>query len=224
MTYGIEVFSSNGTFQLGTTVEEALTVVSSGTITAGNSISLNPSNQIIAFNRTDNGFIRGNTNATGTLWTSHASYGTVKYIILERMSTKAEDSAGTYGIRIVKSDGSTRNYSSNYSKGVEIISVVAPNSVGNAQIQDANGNLPPDMIYLGNPTDIYAAPGSQAFNFQSGVGGLRQETFRFFHTATSAFPRIGIGAEGIYSFFLNGSQTRIRFLNHSSIIVLKQKG
>tara|TARA_R110002074_G_scaffold55025_1_gene136920 strand:+ start:703 stop:1365 length:663 start_codon:yes stop_codon:yes gene_type:complete len=220
LSYGIEVFSSNNTFQLGTTVDEALTVVSSGTISAGNnSPTINPLNQIIAFNRTDDGFIRGNTNSTGTLWTAHASYGTVKYLLLERMSVRAEDSAGDYGIRVFKSDGSTRNYSSNYSKGVEIISVVEPNTVGNAATNDSNGARPPDYIYSGNPTDIYVAPGSQAFNFQSNVGGLRQETFKFFHSGTA-----GIGAEGIYSFFLFGTQYRIRFMNHSSIIVLKQKG
>ena len=224
MSYGIEVFSSNNTFQLGTTVDETLTVVSSGTVTAGNSISLNPSNQIIAFNRTNNGFIRGNTNATGTTWTAHGNYGTVKYILLERMSTKAEDSAGTYGIRLFKSNGSSRSYSSNYSKGVEIISVVKPNTVGNSATNNANGARAPDMIYNGNPTNIYVAPGSQAFSFQSGVGGVRQETFRFFHTATSAWPALGIGAEGIFSFFLFGTQYRIRMMNHSAIIVLKQKG
>ena len=70
MAYGIEVFSSNGSLQFGTTVQESLSVINSGTVGSGNSVTYDGANEILCFNRSTTGWIGGITNSTATSWTN----------------------------------------------------------------------------------------------------------------------------------------------------------
>lgn len=210
MSYGIDVFNSIGGLQFSTQYVDGFTVIDTGTVTNSSSVSYDANNEILGFNRTTTGWIDGNTNSTGTSWTNTSGV-TINWLKLRRTSLQTEDSAGTYGIRVYDSSGTKVIYSSNFSKGQQIIDIVPTGSVsstGTAITQSP-------VIYSGSPSGIYYCPGRMIFTFNSN-SYKAYETAYFDYTGNVIRSRNLIGYDIGFGFFYVG------YSNKSSIILTKR--
>ena len=132
MSYGIEVFNSNENLQFSTS-QETITVVTEGTVVNNGSIDFDNTKEIFMVNRTSNGYCRGDVvvggGSGGIERFTNLSGVTINYLKATRTSQVAEDSSGTYGVRVFDTNGTSRFFSSNYSKGQSLIDILAPNTV-----------------------------------------------------------------------------------------------
>ena len=235
MSYGATFLNSQNKVQCGTGVLEGLFIVASGTANPGSSVSVDPSKEFLAFNRTTAGFIRGSHNTAGTVWTaennSSSNYGAINWIKCRRISDVTAAQTG-YGLNIYKSNGTSLAYSSNLAVGIDIKHIQDPQTLGSLQgantapYTNVNTSMPSQRIYNmsteGTFVNYYFAPGWQQFvvtlNGQQVTGGIRQETFHFQSNFT-------VGIEGLFSGMIVGtsSRYRIRMLNFSSILVIKRR-
>lgn len=135
MSYGIEVYNSNQNLQFST-AQETIIVVSSGTVANNGTVDFDNSIEIFCVNRASDGWCKGTvtvgggaggierfTNLTGT-------NQTLNWMKATRASQVNEDAVASYGIRVFDTNGTTRLYSSNYSKGQSVIDIKSPNTLG----------------------------------------------------------------------------------------------
>jgi hypothetical protein len=214
MAYGIEVFSSNSSLQFGTTAQESLSVINSGTVGATNSVTYDGANEILCFNRSTTGWIDGNTNSTATSWTGGA---TINWIKLKRITTDssnpAGDDSGDYGIQVFNSAGNATTYSSNFTKGPEVLAVKSPGSVtsGGTAVSSAG------IIYSGAPAGVYVGVGRMVWGYDNWVYQA-YETLYFDYTNNVIRSRNLSGYNIGYGFIYVGHP------NKSSMIIFKRKG
>lgn len=166
MAYGIEIYNSSGNIQFSTNAcIENLKVIDANTVTSTGSISYNGTNEILALNRPGTGYVLGDTNSTQTSWTNNSGVS-LNYVKMRRMSldgTAAEDSSGSYGIRVFTSNSGLA-WSSNFSKGQAVQDIINPRSFQSSSPGGLNFS-PTDhpVIYNGDPTGVYVAFGSMLY-------------------------------------------------------------
>jgi hypothetical protein len=211
MAYGIEILSSNNTFQLGTEVQESLSVINSGTCSSGNSVTYDGSNEILCFNRSTTGWIIGNTNSTATSW-ANISGATINWIKLKRITTDTEDDTGAYGIRIFNSGG-TKTYSSNFTKGQEILDVKSPGNVSSTGLAITQAAT----IYSSNPTGVYVGVGRMIYAASTSQYDAYENLY-FDYTNNI------IRSRNLVGFDIGNGFSYLGRPNKSSLIVFKRKG
>ena len=217
MAYGLEIFSNNGSLQLGTTVQESLSVITASTVANGSSVDYNGTNEILCFNRSTTGWIAGNTNATATSWTNGSGVA-VNWIKLQRMTQTLEDETHNYGLKIFDAQGSSRTYSTGFSKSQEILNVISPRTISSTTIQPGGASL----IYTGDPVGVYVGVGRMKFTYSdSEYTGLEN---LYFDTSNNV-----IRSRNLVGFNLGpgGGPSGWNYIpraNSSSLIVFKRKG
>lgn len=212
MAYGIEIFSSNNTLQLGTTAQENLTVIDTGTVASSASVTYDGLNEILCFNRSTTGWVDGNTNSTATSWTNTSGV-TVNWLKLKRASTNTEDDSGTYGIKVFKSDGTSINFSSNYSKGQDVLAVISPGTVSSTGTAITQSPI----IYSGAPSGVYVGVGRMVFSV-SASQYQAYETLYFDYTSNV------IRSRNLFGFDIGTGFTYLGYPNKSSLIVFNRNG
>lgn len=211
MAYGIKILSNNNTLQLGTEVQESLSVINYGTCGSGNSVTYNGSNEILCFNRGTTGWIDGNTNSTATSW-ANTSGATINWIKLKRITIDTEDDSGAYGIRLFNS-GSTKTYSSNFTKGQEILDVKSPGTVSSTGPAITGAAT----IYSSNPTGVYVGVGRMIFAYSS-------SQYEAYENLYFDYTNNIIRSRNLVGFNIGNGFSYIGRPNKSSLIVFKRKG
>jgi hypothetical protein len=212
MAYGIEVLNDNGTVQFSSEAQESLTVINYGTCGPSNSVTYDGNNEILCFNRSTTGWINGNTNSFATSWTN-ASGVTVNWIKLKRASTDTADDTADYGIEVYKSDGTSINFSSNFSKAQNITDIIAPRSV--FSLNNTIAGSP--EIHTGDPTGLYVGVGRMTYFESTNNDDLYDNIY---------FDYIGnkIRMREIFSFRLYFSKSWVGRFNLSTLLVFNTLG
>ena len=212
MAYGLEIFSNNGSLQLGTTVQESLSVIGSATVATGSSVEYNGTNEILCFNRSTTGWITGNTNATGTSWTN-SSGDPVNWIKLQRMTQSTEDETHNYGLKIFDAQGSSRTYSTGFSKSQEVLYVKSPGTVSSTS-KEVGGAA---VIYTGDPAGVYVGVGRMYYG--SSLSQYDAYENLYFDTSNDV-----IRSRNLVGFDIGNGWNYIGRPNRSSLIIFKRKG
>ncbi|MGY8868632.1 MAG: hypothetical protein ACKVJK_23745, partial [Methylophagaceae bacterium] len=163
MAYGIEVYNENENLQFSTD-QESFAVIDTGTVTNTSSVDYNSANEILFVRRTTTGHIDGNTTrevSSGVDRWTNASGTTVEYLKVKRTSQRAEDNSSTYGVKVFKSDGTTLQYSSGYSKGPKLIDIISPGSTQSFGYPNAYAYKP--VLYSGSLTNIWYGFGDMKY-------------------------------------------------------------
>ena len=212
MAYGLEIFSNNGSLQLGTTTQESLSVTEEGIVGPTGTVGYNPLNEILCFNRSTTGWLVGNTNAAGTSWTNSSGVA-VNWIKLKRMTQSAENETNNYGLKIFDAQGSSTTYSTAFSLSQEVVNVISPRTISSTTIQPGGASL----IYTGDPAGVYVGVGRMKFSSsQTSYTALEN---LYFDTSNNVIrSRNLVGANIGNGFFY------IPRPNSSSLIVFKRKG
>lgn len=191
MAYGIEVYNQNNNLQFSAE-QESFAVIDTGTVTNTSFKDYNSANEILFVRRTTTGHIDGNTSrggGTGGIdrWTN-ASGATVEYLLVKRTSQRAEDNSSTYGIKVFKSDGTTLQYSSGYSKGPKLIDIIPPGSTQSFGYPNNYTYKP--VLYSGSLTNIWYGFGDMKFTngviiFQGTYWNYTANTIQALNQATT---------------------------------------
>ena len=103
MSYGIETFNSNGNLQFSTS-QETISVITSGTVANNGTVDFDNSKEIFMVNRATTGWCKADVTvgggAGGIERFKNLTGATINYLKATRTSQVAENSAGTYGIRV----------------------------------------------------------------------------------------------------------------------------
>jgi hypothetical protein len=215
MAYGLEIFSNNDTLQLGTTVQESLSITDSGTANAAGfyaTVPYNGTNEILCFNRSTTGWLTGTTNAAGTSWTN--SSGTaVNWIKLRRMTESEENETNNYGLKIFDAQGSSTTYSTAFSFSQEVLNVKSPGTVSSTSL--AEQDTP--VIYTGDPIGEYVGVGRMYY----GASTSQYDAYEnlYFDTSNNV-----IRSRNLVGFDIGNGWNYIGRPNRSSLIVFKRKG
>jgi hypothetical protein len=212
MAYGIEVFNNNQTFQFGTNAETSLTVVTSGSVATNANVSLNTTTQILCVRRANTGFIYGTTTpGTSGRW-RNVSGVTVDYIILEKMTFRASNDSGDYGIEIYNSAG-VLTFSSKYTRGQAILSVYPPGTL--ASTSDLAPSDHP-AVYSGDLTGVYYGFGRMVYDLTV-TPYIKSEVAYFDYTGNL------IRSVNVTGYPIQGFGTvYVAYANVSSVITLKR--
>jgi hypothetical protein len=215
VAYGIETFGSGGYLQFSTEVQESLTVVEAGAVANNVAVPYNNDNEILCFHKDETGWLRGNHNDTLTSWTNKSGVS-INWIKLKRCTVdgvSGEDSAGSYGLQVFNSSG-VLTYSSNFSKGQEVLSVIESGSVASANDPSTASNNP--TIYTGDPTNIYYGPSQMRYYDTSTIKHYWNNAYFDFENNKIQF----IGVSMFTAYFTNWVPT----YNMGSILIFKRKG
>ena len=221
MSYGIETFNSNGNLQFSTS-QETISVITSGTVANNGTVDFDNSKEIFMVNRTTTGWCKGDVTvgggAGGIERFTNLTGATINYLKATRTSQVAENSAGTYGIRVFDTDGTTRLYSSNYSQGQSLIDILSPNTVGSF----GDPTSPPTnlaLIYSGTgPGDVWVSMTNSRYG-ASLQGGYYKE-LPYYDISNNKIYMANTYQQFVYpnSYYWLGSS------NSSSVFLLKRKG
>ena len=221
MSYGIETFNSNGNLQFSTS-QETIAVVTSGTVANNGTVDFDNTKEIFMVNRTTTGYCLGDVTvgggAGGIERFKNLTGSTINYLKATRTSQVAENSAGTYGIRVFDTNGTTRLYSSNYSQGQSIIDILSPNTVGSF----GDPSSPPTNLAL-----IYSASGAADIwvsmtnsRYGSGQSGGYYKELPYYDIGNSKIYM----ANTFQQFAPPNAYYWLRSSNSSSIFLFKRKG
>jgi|TARA_R110002153_G_scaffold4688_2_gene22060 hypothetical protein len=238
--FGTRINNDDGREVISSSSNDAIanfTPIAIGTAVPGNTgstfgpVAVNPATEILAFNRTTPGFIRGAHSTNGYEWTvennSSSTYGNIHWIKLRRGDLVAATSGTAYGLNVYVQGSTDLVFSSTWETSCDVLSVTAPNTVGSIQTNNTNyttlsGAMPGETIYTaGDMTSVYIAPGKMLFNTtvdSNGAitGGRRIETFKIESGGV-------IRCEGLYSHTVGGTRYRVREKNQSAILILKRR-
>jgi hypothetical protein len=215
MTYGIEVFNDNINFQFGTTAEQGLTILTSGSVNHNANVTLNTNNQILCVRRANTGFILGTTTpGTSGRWNNQSGV-TIDYIIMEKMLTRAPDDTGGYGIEIYNTSNQI-TFSSKYTRGQRLLSVYPPGTLSSAS--DTINAHP--IVYTGNLT----TPKLIYFGFGRMVQDLASTPFHMLEQAYFDYTNGYIRCKNVAGYpgpFGTGT-IYLTYANKSSIIIMSR--
>jgi hypothetical protein len=212
MAYGIEVFNNNQTFQFGTDTETGLTVITSGSVATNANVSLNTTTQIICVRRANTGFIYGTTTPGSSGNWRNVSGVTVDYIILEKMTFRASNDSGDYGIEIYNSAG-VLTFSSKYTRGQAILSVDPPGTLSSTS-DTVPGDHP--VVYSGDLTGVYYGFGRMVYNLA--VTPFIKSECAYFDYTGNLIRSVNITGYPIPGF----GTVYVPYPNMSSVITLKR--
>lgn len=219
MAFGIEAYSSSGYLQFSTETE-SLNVISTSTVANNSSLAYNNDNEFLAYNRTTTGYIRGQNNDTLTSWTNYSG-NSVNVMKLRRtgvLGAGAEDESGTFGVRVFGSS-SQLLYSSNFSKGQEVVNIISPGSIGNPAALGYNApNANNPRLLTTDPTDYWICMGGSMIYDTAWGDGVRSENNTYWNYSTNEVEYINI-----WGFELFGGLVYIGAVNQGAIVLLKQK-
>ena len=161
-----------------TTATEYLTVVSTGTVSAGGSLTKQASDLVFA---KPTSTTIGSNNVYYDNITSQTSlkfYAGVSYVLLRK--TQSTSTSGTYGVQVKNSGGTIIFDSRSATSGLKVISTVAETTLGGGRQPYQSGMSPvtstsnsypnfgtneSTIAFSGNPTNVYVACTSGYYQF-----------------------------------------------------------
>jgi len=200
MPYGVEVFNNNDQFQFGTTAQEGLSVIDSGTINSAATLTgLNTENEVLCLRRSTTGIVRGNlTEGTNGSFLNNSGV-TVDYIRLRKMTQTTTNDTGNYGIEVYNSSG-VITYTSKYTRGIRLLSVINIGTVGdNTQIYSST-----------SLAGVYYGFGMMVYNTTQEMGIA---SFDYTNNTIKAY-FVGLVSDGFGGFI------RLPQTNDSSLLIL----